>query len=158
MNTIRAIQSSAVSLALVACVQNSRFPESASLMPSTTGSVTVTGRVTSSAGDPIANAEVSVDGNNGVTTTDADGNYQLNDVAPGQGTIVVRHDGYATMRTVSRFKVNRHGKGSSTIDVAMLTPDEVVSADAQLARDSARLENVGFNARQDVGRGAYFLD
>ncbi len=158
MNTLKAIQSSAVSLALVACVQTSRLPESASLMPSTMGSVTVTGRVTSSGGDPIANAEVFVDGNNGVTTTDADGNYRLDDVAPGQGTVVVRHAGYATMRTVSRFKLNKHGTGASTIDVAMLTPDEVVSADAQVARDSARLENVGFNAREDVGRGAYFLD
>jgi len=158
MITLKAIQAGALSLALVACVQNSRFAESASLMPSTMGSVTVTGRVTSSAGDPIANAEVSIAGNSGVTTTDADGHYQLLDVAPGRDTLVVRHSGYATMRTVSRFSVNKRGKGKSTIDVAMLTPDEVVSAEAQYARDSARLENVGFNAREDVGRGAYFLD
>ena len=158
MITFRAIQSSAVSLALVACAQSSNFIESASLMPSTLGSVTVSGRVTSSNGDPIANAEVFIDGNNGVTTTDAEGNYQLVDVAPGQGTVVVRHAGYATMRTVSRFSVNRMGSGSGTVDVGMLTPNEVVFADAQLARDSARLEKVGFNNRQDVGRGAYFLD
>ena len=127
-------------------------------MPSTMGSVTVTGRVTSSGGDPIANADVSIDGNSGATTTDADGNYRLTDIAPGKRTVVVRHAGYATMRTPSRLSVNKRGKGSSSIDVAMLTPDEVVSAEAQFSRDSARLENVGFNTRADVGRGAYFLD
>jgi hypothetical protein len=158
MIKFRAIQSSAVALALVACAQNPYFTENASLMPSTLGSVTVTGRVTSSDGNPIADAEVFIEGNNGVTTTNANGNYQLNDVAPGQGTMVARHAGYATMRTVSRFSVNRRGNGSSTIDVAMLTPDEVVFAEAQLARDSARLQNVGFNTREDAGRGAYFLD
>jgi hypothetical protein len=158
MITLKAIQSSAVSLALVACVQNSRFTESASLMPSTMGSVTVTGRVTSSAGDPIANADVSIDGNSGATTTDANGNYRLTDVAPGRATVVVRHAGYATMRTASRFSLDRRGEGSSSIDVAMLTPDEIVSVEAQAARDSARLENVGFNKRADIARGAYFLD
>ena len=158
MITFRAIQSSAVSLALVACVQNSSFMESASLMPSTLGSVTVSGRVTSSNGDPIANAEVSIDGNSGVTTTDANGKYRLRDVPPGRGTVVVRHEGFATMRTLSRFSVNRRGEGSTTVDVAMLTADEIVAADVQLATDSARLDKVGFNTRQEVGRGAYFID
>ena len=158
MISLKAIQSSAVSLALVACVQNSSLMESASLMPSTLGSVTVTGRVTSSNGSPIANAEVFIDGNNGVTTTDANGKYRLTDVPPGRGTVVVRHDGFATMRTLSRFSVNRKGEGATTVDVAMLTPDEIVTANAQLASDSARLEQVGFNTRQDIGRGAYFID
>jgi Carboxypeptidase regulatory-like domain len=158
MITFRAIQASAMSLALVACVQNSNFMESASLMPSNSGAVTVTGRVTSSHGDPIANAEVSIAGNNGVTTTDADGNYQLQGVAPGKRTVIVRHAGYATMRTDSRFSVDRKGRGSSSVDVGMLTPDEVVSVEAQRTLDSARLEKVGFNSREDVGRGAYFID
>ncbi len=59
----------------------------------TTG--TLQGQVTNAvSGDPIADAQVCIQGTTQCVDTDANGNYTISDVAPGEQVLNVREDGY----------------------------------------------------------------
>lgn len=60
----------------------------------------VSGKVTNAAGDPLAGATVAVKGTNNGTSTNADGNFSLNNVARGS-TLVVSYTGHTTREVSS---------------------------------------------------------
>lgn len=123
----------------------------------TTSTVTVTGRVTTSAGTPIANARVYVPGSNEATETDARGNYTLTGVPGGPQIVVVRQSGYVPVRTEAKFSTKPSDRERNHVNVKLLTPGEVATVEALWARDSAGLTKVGFFRRESSVRGAYFI-
>jgi hypothetical protein len=74
MFKIRAVESALALIAITACVSSAMETPTPGLFQ-TTGTVTVTGRVTTSDGKPVPNARVYVPGTNEATRTDANGNY-----------------------------------------------------------------------------------
>ena len=121
------------------------------------GSVTVTGRVTNSAGAAIGNARVYVPGTGEATRTDANGYYSLTGVPGGPQVVVVRRYGYSPVRTDVKFSTKPSDAERNRIDVTLPTPGEAV-AEATLRRsDSVGLANTGFFGRQSAIRDAYFI-
>jgi hypothetical protein len=155
MSTIRAMRSSAISLALASCVHNSALPDDAYSLRS--GSVTVSGRVTNSEGGPVSGASVSIPTANQNTISDADGRYTLSNIPPGPSGVVVSREGYATATTAGKFSTKRSDEDRNRVDVKLLTPDQVATLSTRDARDSAVLERNGFLGRQASLRDAYFL-
>jgi hypothetical protein len=157
MVTIRAIRCSAVSAALVGCTQASTISESAGLPPENPGTVSVSGRVTSSDGKPLAGAGISIPGVDQTTRTDADRNYSISNVAAGPSTVVVSRNGYATARTAAKFSTKPSDSGRNHVDVTLFTADETADLIARGVADSAILWKVGFLSRQASVRDAYFI-
>ncbi len=125
--------------------------------PAGNGTVTVTGRVTNSAGDPIANARVYVPGTGEATRTDANGNYVLTGVPGGPQEVVVRSYGYAPVRTDAKFSTKPSDAERNHINVTLPTPAEAVAIANQRASDSLALSRVGFLQRESQIRGGYFI-
>jgi len=123
----------------------------------TSGTVTVTGRVTTKEGKPVPDARVYVPGSSEVTQTDARGNYTLNGVPGGPQVVVVRERGYVPVRTEAKFSTKRSDRARNRVNVTLLTPGEAASAAAQWAHDSTGLAKVGFFQRESRNRGAYFI-
>jgi hypothetical protein len=123
----------------------------------TSGTVTVTGRVTTRDGKPVPDARVYVPGSNEVTQTDARGNYSLKGVPGGPQVVVVRERGYVPVRTEAKFSTKPSDRARNHVNVTLLTPGEAASAQAQWAHDSAGLAKVGFFRRESTVRNAYFI-
>ena len=123
----------------------------------TTGTVTVTGRVTTSDGKPVPNARVYIPGTNEATRTDANGYYTLTGVPGGPQAVVVRERGYVPVRAEAKFSTKPSDRARNHVDVKLLTPGEVAAVATQSARDSAGLDKVGFFRRESEIRGAYFI-
>jgi hypothetical protein len=121
------------------------------------GTVTVTGRVTTKDGKPVPGARVYVPGSNEVTQTDARGNYTLKGVPGGPQVVVVRERGYVPVRTEAKFSTKPSNRARNHVNVTLLTPGEAASVAAQWAYDSAGLDRVGFLRRESTVRGAYFI-
>ena len=147
MFRIKALESAVALIAFTACM--------AAAQASST--VTVTGRVTTSAGKPVPNARVYVPGSNMATETDARGNYTLTGVPGGPQVVVVRQSGYVPVRTEAKFSTKPSDRQRNHVNVRLLTPGEVATVEAQWARDSAGLARVGFFRRESTVRGAYFI-
>jgi hypothetical protein len=156
MFTIKALESAVALIAFTACV-GSAMEAATPATVQATGTVTVSGRVTTSDGKPVPNARVYVPGTNEATRTDANGNYTLHDVPGGLQVVVVRQRGYAPVRTEAKFSTKRSDRARNHVDVKLLTPGEVATGAAQSARDSAGLDKVGFFRRVSTVRGAYFI-
>jgi hypothetical protein len=156
MFKIRAVESALALIAFVACVSSAMETSTPGLVQ-TTGTVTVTGRVTSSDGKPVPNARVYVPGSNEATRTDANGNYTLTGVPGGPQVVVVRQRGYAPVQVEAKFSTKRSDRARNHVDVKLLTPSELATSTAQWARDSAALDKVGFFRRESAARGAYFI-
>jgi hypothetical protein len=92
-----------------------RIDSAANLQPGT-----VTGKVTDGDGNPIAGAEVAF--GDGSTTTDANGDYTLNDVLPGEQLFTASKSGFAN---VSRSQIVIGGQ--SNILNFTLTPPGTIS-------------------------------
>jgi hypothetical protein len=123
----------------------------------TTGTVTVSGRVTTSDGKPVSDARVYVPGSNEATRTDARGNYTLAGVPGGPQVVVVRKSGYAPVRTDAKFSTKPSDRARNNVNVTLLTSDQAATELAQSARDSAALDKVGFFRRESSVRGGYFI-
>lgn len=121
------------------------------------GTVTVTGRVTTKDGKPVPDARVYVPGTNEVAQTDARGNYALVGVPGGPQVVVVRQRGYVPARTEAKFSTKPTDRARNHVNVTLLTPGEAASAAAQWAHDSTGLDKVGFFRRESAVRGAYFI-
>jgi Carboxypeptidase regulatory-like domain len=156
MTKIRAVMSALALIAFTVCV-SSAMETSAPGLVQTTGTVTVTGRVTTTDGKPVSNARVYVPGSNEATRTDANGNYTLTGVPGGPQVVVVRERGYAPVQVDAKFSTKRSDRARNHVDVQLLTPGELATSTAQSARDSAGLDKVGFFRRESAGRGAYFI-
>jgi hypothetical protein len=117
----------------------------------------VTGRVTTRDGAPVANARVYVPGTGAATRTDANGNFALSGVPGGPQSVVVRHNGYAVVRTDAKFSTKPSDRERNHIDVVLPTESEAIADAAQRDRDLAGLEKIGFLQRQATMKGAYFL-
>jgi hypothetical protein len=156
MLKIKAVASALALIAFSVCVSSAMETSMPGLIQ-TTGTVTVTGRVTSSDGKPVPNARVYVPGTNEATRTDANGNYALTGVPGGPQQVVVRQRGYVPVQVDAKFSTKRSDRARNHVDVKLLTPSEVATSTAQSARDSAALDKVGFFRRESAGRGAYFL-
>jgi iron complex outermembrane receptor protein len=74
---------------------------------------TISGRVTDSAGHPIAGVDVSLAELSRQSTSDADGRFAFAEVAPATYTLVLRHPGYAPV--VRRVVV----RGATVVEVAL---------------------------------------
>jgi len=156
MFRIRAVESALALVAFTVCVSSAMEPSTPAAVQ-TPGTVTVTGRVTTSDGKPVANARVYVPGTNEMTRTDANGNYALTGVPGGPQQVVVRQRGYVPVQVDAKFSTKRSDRARNHVDVKLLTPSEVATSTAQSARDSAALDKVGFFRRESAGRGAYFI-
>jgi Carboxypeptidase regulatory-like domain len=121
------------------------------------GTVIVTGRVTNSAGNPIANARVYVPGTGEATRTDANGNYTLSGVPGGPQEVVVRSYGYVPVRTDAKFSTKPSDAERNRVNVTLSTPSEAVAIANQRASDSLGLTRTGFLQRESSIRGAYFI-
>ncbi|HEY3745752.1 MAG TPA: carboxypeptidase regulatory-like domain-containing protein [Gemmatimonadaceae bacterium] len=141
--------------ALIAFTANGSLATAASAQ--TTGTVTVTGRVTTSDGKPVSDARVYVPGSNEATRTDARGNYSLAGVPGGPQVVVVRKSGYAPVRTDAKFSTKPSDRARNNVNVTLLTSDQAATELARSARDSAALDKVGFFRREASVRGAYFI-
>jgi Carboxypeptidase regulatory-like domain len=121
------------------------------------GTVTVSGRVTNSAGSPIANARVYVPGTGAATRTDANGNYTLAGIPGGPQVVVVRRRGYAPVRTDAKFSTKPSDAERNRIDVTLPTQTEAAAIANQQLNDSLDLARTGFLQREATIRGAYFI-
>jgi hypothetical protein len=155
MFKIKAVASALALIAFTVCVSSAMT--STPGFAQTTGTVTVTGRVTTTDGKPVPNARVYVPGTNEATRTDANGNYALTGVPGGPQQVVVRQRGYVPVQVDAKFSTKRSDRARNHVDVKLLTPSEVATTTAQSARDSAALDKVGFFRRESAGRGAYFI-
>jgi hypothetical protein len=131
--------------------------DGASFAPAPAGSVTVSGRVTARDGTPVANARVYVPGTGAATRTDANGSFALAGVPAGPQSVVVRHNGYAVVRTDVKFSTKPSDRERNHIDVVLPTESEATADATQRERDLAGLQKVGFLQRQSTMNGAYFL-
>jgi hypothetical protein len=156
MSRIRTLELAAALIALTASAGSAMQTPTAAVAQ-TTGTVTVTGRVTTSDGKPVSNARVYVPGTNEATRTDANGNYTLTGVPGGPQAVVVRERGYVPVRVEAKFSTKRSDRARNHVNVKLLTPGEVATVAAQSARDSAGLDKVGFFRRESAVRGAYFI-
>jgi hypothetical protein len=154
MFRIKEFASAVAVIAFTACVSSAMQPPTAA---GTTGTVTVTGRVTDKAGKPVPDARVYVPGSNEVTQTDARGNYTLTGVPGGPQVVVVRERGYVPVRTEAKFSTKPSDRARNRVNVTLLTPGEAASVAAQWAHDSTGLAKVGFFQRESRVRGAYFI-
>jgi iron complex outermembrane receptor protein len=156
MLRIKAVEFAVALIAFTACV-GSAMETSTPAAVQTTGTVTVTGRVTTSDGKPVANARVYVPGTAEATRTDANGNYTLTGVPGGPQAVVVRERGYVPVQVEAKFSTKPSDRARNHVNVKLLTPTEVATVTAQSARDSAALDKVGFFQRESSNRGAYFI-
>jgi len=156
MFRIKALQSPVLLFAFTACV-GLALEAATPAAAQTVGTVTVSGKVTTSDGKAVANARVYVPGTNEATRTDANGNYALPGVPGGPQALVVRQRGYVPVRTEAKFSTKRSDRARNHVDVTLLTPSEAATGAAQWARDSAGLDKVGFFRRESGLRGAYFI-
>jgi hypothetical protein len=156
MLRIKAVEFAVALIAFSAGV-GSAMETSTPVAVQTTGTVTVTGRVTSSDGKPVADARVYVPGTEEATRTDANGNYALTGVPGGPQVVVVRQRGYVPVQVNAKFSTKPSDRARNHVNVKLLTPSEVATNTAQSARDSAGLDKVGFFRRESAGRGAYFI-
>jgi len=143
--------------ALVACTQTSTLPESAGLTPEIPGTVTVSGRVTSSDGSALADAEISIPGVDQPARTGADGNFTISNVPAGPSTVIASRSGYATSRAKAKFSTKPSDNARNHIDVTLFTAEETADFIARATADSAILSRVGFLERQAAVRDAYFV-
>lgn len=156
MSRIRALEWAAMLIGLTASVSLAvQTSTAAATQP--TGTVTVSGRVTTSDGKPVPDARVYVPGSNEATRTDARGNYSLTGVPGGPQVVVVRKSGYVPVRAEAKFSTKRSDRARNHVDVTLVTPGEAATEAAQWARDSAALDKVGFFRRESSVRGAYFI-
>src|SRR5712675_1044896 len=114
MFRIRAVESALALIAFTVCVSSAMEPSTPAAVQ-TPGTVTVTGRVTTSDGKPVANARVYVPGTNEATRTDANGNYSLTGVPGGPQQVVVRQ------RATSRCRSTRSFRPSAAIGRATMS-------------------------------------
>jgi Carboxypeptidase regulatory-like domain len=156
MSRIRAVEFAAALIAITANV-SSAMQTATPAVAQTTATVTVSGRVTTSDGKPVADARVYVPGSNEATRTDANGNYSLPGVPGGPQAVVVRKSGYVPVRTEAKFSTKRSDRARNHINVTLLTPGQAATVATQWARDSAALDKVGFFRRESSVRGAYFI-
>src|SRR3954470_1277246 len=127
---------------------------SSSFGPTATGTVTVTGRVTTRDGAPVVNARVYVPGTGVATRTNANGNYTLAAVAAGPQSVVVRRNGYPVGRTDAKVSTKASDRARNRIDVVLSTESEAAADATQRKRALAGLDKVGFAQRQSTIRGA----
>jgi carboxypeptidase family protein len=144
----------AATIAMAGC---STMQQPSSDIPATNGTVTVTGRVTNSAGSPIENARVYVPGTGAATRSDANGNYTLTGIPGGPQVVVVRSRGYTPVRTDAKFSTKPSDAERNRIDVTLPTPTEAVAIANQHISDSLDLARTGFLQREANIRGAYFI-
>jgi hypothetical protein len=159
MNSYIRLLSAAAIVANAACASSAvqSSTDGASVEPVPAGAVTVTGRVTTRDGAPVANARVYVPGTGAAARTDANGNYTLSGVAAGPQSVVVRHTGYAVVRTDAKFSTKPSDRERNHIDVVLPTRSEAAADATQRERDLAGLEKIGFLQRQSTIRGADFF-
>ena len=155
MNTTKALTMTAFSLAVIACARASATSEDTGLSPGY-GTIQVSGRVTSSDGQPVSNATVSVPAGR-ATTTDPDGRYALTEVAAGPSEVIVSRSGFVTARNQAKFSTKKSDRDRNRVDVVLMTPEEVVAMTARVESDSAALDHNGFLQRQATVRRAYFV-
>jgi Carboxypeptidase regulatory-like domain len=140
-----------------ACSTMQTQPENAASSATSAGTVTVTGRVTTREGTPVANARVYVPGTGEATRTDANGNYVLAGVPDGPQRVVVRSRGYAPTVTDAKFSVKPSDSERNQINVTLSTPEQAVLMASMQSSDSAGLSSVGFLQREATARGGYFI-
>jgi hypothetical protein len=124
------------------------------LLPLTAAAQTATlsGTATDAKGSPIANASVSITAEAGTESvsvnvhTDADGNYSIPNLAPGDYSISASGEGLAS----KTIKVTITTVAHQTLDL-LLTAQELPNAPTGTAPASPSLEDLGFPSQQTQG-------
>jgi len=156
MKAIHTIRAVCVALALMGCARSSTVSDP-TLPPLASGSVTVTGRVVDSRGQPVSDARVYVPGAEAATRTDANGSYTLTGVPDGPQEVVARRSGFVASRVDAKFSTKPSDRARNRVNVTLLTRDEAAAVANQQARDSAALTKNGFLQRESSIKGGYFL-
>jgi hypothetical protein len=112
---------------------------------------TVRGRVSDSAGRPVAEARVASDDGLIVSVTQPDGTFQLSGMRPGTCGINVRRIGFLP---VSR-PVDVTPQGAALVDIRLSAYVPVLETVRISARRDFELERVGFASRSKSGAGRY---
>jgi hypothetical protein len=121
------------------------------------GNVTITGRVTTRDGTPVANARVYVPGTGAATRTDANGNYTLSGIPGGPQRIVVRSFGFVPTEVDAKLSTKPSDAERNHINVTLATPEQAAALASIRESDSIELAKVGFFQRASSIRGAYFI-
>jgi hypothetical protein len=116
------------------------------------GPARLTGRVINAAGAPVANARVDVQGTGAAALSREDGTFGFNDLPSGTQAVVVRQLGFEPVEVA----VELSGRAPKQVTVTMSKPARVLEPVAVIAeRNSAGLDQVGFNRRVKSGFGYY---
>lgn len=111
----------------------------------------LTGRVTDSAGTPLARAEVASSRPARSAVTDADGRFRIDSLWPGEQLITVRRIGFRSATTTMTLQP---GVRSADFRLAVLpVPLDTIVTEA--AAVDEYLRQVGFYRRQKMGFGDY---
>lgn len=156
MARLHAVSTLSIAIVFAACARASTTADELDVTPRT-GSVTVTGRVVDSNGNPVPAARVYIPTAGDVTRTDANGDYTLTGVPDGPQTVVVRKRGFAPTRVEAKFSTKPADRERNTINVTLLTQPEAMNLASEQARDSSALARVGFLQRESTTRNGYFL-
>src|SRR5689334_2190862 len=156
MARLPAVSALSIAVLFAACARSAATTDDMDVSP-LQGSVTVTGRVVDSNGNPIPAARVYIPTAGDVTRTDASGRYTLTGVPDGPQTVVVRKRGFAPTRVEAKFSTKASDRDRNRIDVTLLTQPQALNFASEQSRDSSALDRVGFLQRENATRGAYFL-
>ncbi len=119
---------------------------------STTGSITLTGRVLNTGGLPLPNARVSVDETDVVALSGEDGKFVLNGLPAGTRILTIRALGYEPVETAVALRTRASGDLTVKMTRFALSLDTVrVSALRNLA-----MQRIGFDERRKAGFGKFF--
>ncbi len=115
------------------------------------GPATVTGRILSQSGTPIAGARVQMDETAAAAVTGADGRFTLDSVPTGTQTVSVRKLGYNVTDKAVEVSVNVPASVSIVMQNYIPTLEAVVS----VAQRDVDKEKIGFTRRRRQGMGVY---
>lgn len=112
----------------------------------------VTGRVTDSAGTPLARAEVASSRPARRAVTDANGRFRIDSLWPGEQLIAVRRMGFRSATTTLTLQPGERRSADFRLAVLPVPLDTIVT---EAAAVDEYLRQVGFYRRQKMGFGDY---
>lgn len=118
-----------------------------------TGSAVLTGRIVDVAGRPVQDAQVAVEGGNGIALTDAEGSFTLRGLPSGTTNASIRKIGFApALRTV-----HLRSREPYVLNVSMAAGARALAPVTVTAPAAEGLKAVGFEERLKMGNRTNFM-